>query len=163
MITGDYVKTAKAIAENIGLLPRGSPEAKAVDCAVVRVGCEACFPQCCGVFPEAATQKIGDEINELESKLEVLEEEKGNKITITKLKAQLERVWSNLDAITNYSDGRTLLETSATHIVVAVYARAKPEDKITIVRSLQRQGTNLVAKDIRSSQQNARPRVLHDR
>ena len=36
MITGDYVMTAKAIAENIGLLPRGSPAERAVDCAAIR-------------------------------------------------------------------------------------------------------------------------------
>jgi hypothetical protein len=33
----DYVKTAKAIAENIGLIPRNSPEGTAIDCEVVRV------------------------------------------------------------------------------------------------------------------------------
>jgi len=37
MITGDYRATAKAIAQNIGLLPHGAPDDKAVDCAVVRV------------------------------------------------------------------------------------------------------------------------------
>lgn len=33
----DYVKTAKAIAENIGLLPRDAPADKAVDCEIIRV------------------------------------------------------------------------------------------------------------------------------
>ena len=33
----DYVKTAKAIAENIGILPHGSPADTAVDCDTIRV------------------------------------------------------------------------------------------------------------------------------
>ncbi len=33
----DYVKTAKAIAVNIGLLPPSAPSSKAVDCEVIRV------------------------------------------------------------------------------------------------------------------------------
>lgn len=98
MITGDYVKTAKAIAENIGILPRGSPEAKAVDCAVIR--------------------EHGDKIARLEEQLE-------GAVNKVEVQQQLDRVLSSLDAITLYAD---------------VYARAKPVDKITIVRSLQRQG-----------------------
>lgn len=31
------MKTAKAIAENIGLLPRDAPADKAVDCEIIRV------------------------------------------------------------------------------------------------------------------------------
>ena len=34
----DYVITAKAIAENIGIFPKGSPPQKAIDCAKIRVG-----------------------------------------------------------------------------------------------------------------------------
>jgi hypothetical protein len=33
----DYVKTARAIGEKIGLLPPGAPEHYAIDCAVIRV------------------------------------------------------------------------------------------------------------------------------
>jgi P-type Ca2+ transporter type 2C len=36
MITGDYIKTAKAIAINIGLIPRGSPSNAALDCEIIR-------------------------------------------------------------------------------------------------------------------------------
>lgn len=36
MITGDYVKTARAIAENIHLLPKNAPERAAIDCEVIR-------------------------------------------------------------------------------------------------------------------------------
>lgn len=88
MITGDYVMTAKAIAENIGLLPRGSPAGKAVDCGVIR--------------------EIDDKIQAAGSGTAAEAKHMGE-----------------LDALTAYAD---------------VYARAKPEDKITIVRSLQRQG-----------------------
>jgi len=33
----DYVKTAKAIAENIDIFPKGSPDSKAIDCSLLRV------------------------------------------------------------------------------------------------------------------------------
>lgn len=36
-IHADYVKTAKAIAINIGLLEQNAPENRAVDCALIRV------------------------------------------------------------------------------------------------------------------------------
>ena len=93
MITGDYLLTARAIAENIGLLPKNSATDKALDCAIIR--------------------KFGDDIHALEDATD--------KASIAK-KQQLE---SELDKITFNCD---------------VYARAKPQDKITIVRSLQRQG-----------------------
>jgi len=99
MITGDYVKTAKAIAENIGLLPQGSPDAKAVDCQVIR--------------------DLAKETEAVECKLDGADKE-----TTKNLKEQMSKIDERLDAITAYAD---------------VYARAQPVDKITIVRSLQRQ------------------------
>ena len=100
MITGDYVKTAKAIAENIDLLPKNSPADMAVDCEVLR--------------------KMGHVIEHLESQIELTS---GPELKV--LEKTLEEEWKKVDAITSVAD---------------VYARAKPEDKITIVRSLQRQG-----------------------
>ena len=93
MITGDYLLTARAIAENIGLLPKNSAPEKALDCATIR--------------------KIGDDLKRLEGSTDQ---------TIVAKRRSLEL---QLDHITFNCD---------------VYARAKPEDKITIVRSLQRQG-----------------------
>lgn len=101
MITGDYVKTAKAIAENIGLLPRGSPDKKAVDCEIIR--------------------QIGGEIEEVKQQLDACDDKDEAK----KIEQKLDVLLDRLDSITVYAD---------------VYARAKPADKITIVRSLQRQG-----------------------
>ncbi|OWY96388.1 Potassium/sodium efflux P-type ATPase, fungal-type, partial [Phytophthora megakarya] len=78
MITGDYLKTAVAIARDIDLLPAGADaEAQAVDCGVLR-------PRQNVYLPDA-----------------------------------------ELDEITSQ---------------ISVFARAKPEDKIEIVKSLQRQG-----------------------
>eukprot|EP00457_Paulinella_chromatophora_P000794 gb/GEZN01000794.1/.p1 GENE.gb/GEZN01000794.1/~~gb/GEZN01000794.1/.p1 ORF type:complete len:1095 (+),score=173.48 gb/GEZN01000794.1/:46-3330(+) len=98
MITGDYVKTAKAIAENISILPRNSPQEKAVDCIVLRA--------------------LGNEEIELMNKI------KGGTAGSAD-RARIKQVRSEIDAIVRTAD---------------VYARAKPEDKITIVRSLKRQG-----------------------
>eukprot|EP00808_Paulinella_micropora_P026570 g25631.t1 len=95
MITGDYVKTARAIAENVSILPRGSPPEKAVDCQVLR--------------------SLGARETELMTSTE-------NQKEVRRL---IREVRDQIDQITNSAD---------------VYARAKPEDKITIVRSLQRQG-----------------------
>lgn len=78
MITGDYLKTAIAIAKNIDLLiPGADVEAEATDCSLLRPNGDQYLPE------------------------------------------------TELDAITS----RTV-----------VFARAKPEDKIEIVKSLQRQG-----------------------
>eukprot|EP00457_Paulinella_chromatophora_P000770 gb/GEZN01000770.1/.p1 GENE.gb/GEZN01000770.1/~~gb/GEZN01000770.1/.p1 ORF type:complete len:1195 (+),score=139.50 gb/GEZN01000770.1/:43-3627(+) len=103
MITGDYVKTAKAIAENIAILPRNSENEKAVDCALIR------------------------DLGKRET--DCIEREKESRVLgghgLAQVKADLRDIRTQLDAITAYAD---------------VYARAKPEDKITIVRSLQRQG-----------------------
>jgi len=100
MITGDYVITAKAIGENIGLLPPHSPEGKAIDCAIVR--------------------ELGTRVTELEE-----ENKSASKDVIKKNEAEIKSLEKRLDEITAFAD---------------VYARAKPVDKITIVRSLQRQG-----------------------
>eukprot|EP00455_Lapot_gusevi_P030766 TRINITY_DN3313_c0_g1_i4.p1 TRINITY_DN3313_c0_g1~~TRINITY_DN3313_c0_g1_i4.p1 ORF type:complete len:1035 (+),score=466.03 TRINITY_DN3313_c0_g1_i4:57-3107(+) len=91
MITGDYIITARAIAERIGLIEHGAPATKAIDCETIR--------------------KLGDRIRELEGKKD--------------RQAEKDRLCKELDSITANCD---------------VYARAKPEDKITIVKSLQRQG-----------------------
>lgn len=78
MITGDYLKTAVAIARDIDLLPDGADaDSQAVDCGVLR---------------PRQNQYLSD---------------------------------AELDEITSQ---------------VSVFARAKPEDKIEIVKSLQRQG-----------------------
>ncbi|RMX69586.1 hypothetical protein DD238_002026 [Peronospora effusa] len=78
MITGDYLKTAVAIAHDINLLPVGvDAEVQAVDCGVLRLRQNLYLPD------------------------------------------------AELDEITSQ---------------VSVFARAKPEDKIEIVKSLQRQG-----------------------
>ncbi|RLN54755.1 hypothetical protein BBJ29_007584 [Phytophthora kernoviae] len=78
MITGDYLKTAIAIAKDIDLLPEDTvPEEQAVDCTVLRPRQDAYLPD------------------------------------------------ADMDEITSR---------------VSVFARAKPEDKIEIVKSLQRQG-----------------------
>eukprot|EP00474_Spongospora_subterranea_P005808 CRZ06266.1 hypothetical protein [Spongospora subterranea] len=102
MITGDYVKTAKAIAENIGLIPKGSPATAALDCEEIR--------------------EIGNRIDALELQLKSKDTLKSDH---TGIHEALATEFSRIDAITAVAD---------------VYARAKPEDKITIVKSLQRQG-----------------------
>eukprot|EP00808_Paulinella_micropora_P013429 g73545.t1 len=103
MITGDYVKTAKAIAENVGILPRKASTEKAVDCAIIR------------------------DLGIREAQL--LERERDSKGLggdgLQGVWKELVEIQDQLDSITAYVD---------------VYARARPEDKITIVRSLQRQG-----------------------
>jgi len=96
----DYVKTAKAIAENIGLLPRGSPADKAVDCDVIRA--------------------FAAQIDDMNDKIDAAEG-----LQKRQFELELELINKRLDVVTAYAD---------------VYARAKPVDKITIVRSLQRQG-----------------------
>jgi magnesium-transporting ATPase (P-type) len=106
---GDYVKTAKAIAENINILPRNSPNSKAVDCAIVRV-------------LGAQEDDLTDRLRALEAGERLPDDEPRRKKDID---PRLQEVRHQIDAITAHAD---------------VYARAKPEDKITIVRSLQRQG-----------------------
>jgi magnesium-transporting ATPase (P-type) len=76
MITGDYLKTAVAIAKNINILDRNDDESKAVDCGTLR--------------PDGKTY-LSDEA---------------------------------IDKLTR---------------VTCVFARAQPEDKLQIVKSLQRQ------------------------
>jgi P-type Ca2+ transporter type 2C len=100
MITGDYVKTAKAIAENIHLLPPQADEGRAIDC-----------------------QQIRDFQIQLDAVAAKVEANGGNETA--DLRAEREEIEDVLDRLTAYAD---------------VYARAKPADKITIVRSLQRQG-----------------------
>jgi len=113
MITGDYVKTASAIARDIKLLPENAVPMMYRDCKCIR---------------DAGT---------LEQKLLELNKEKakGKKIFPTQCKyshyldnaekKSLHNAWKEIDDITK---------------VTNVFARAKPIDKITIVRSLLRQG-----------------------
>ena len=103
MITGDYVKTAKAIAEAIHLLPKNADSSKAIDCKIVR--------------------DYGLQIDALEQKIAAT----NHAIEKQKLRTELSNLHDQLDKLTAHVD---------------VYARAKPEDKITIVRSFKRQ--NLV-------------------
>lgn len=100
MITGDYVKTAKAIGEKIKLLPKGAPASKAVDCQIVRT--------------------LGAQLDSI--KKELKSAKKSSRPAIIARRTEVQR---ELDNITREAD---------------VFARAKPADKITIVRSLQRQG-----------------------
>lgn len=102
MITGDYIKTAKAIAENIGLLPKGASSNLAIDCEVIR--------------------EIGTSIDKYEERLKAKDLPKDEQES---LQESLTQAYARVDAITEVAD---------------VYARAKPEDKMTIVKSLQRQG-----------------------
>jgi Ca2+-transporting ATPase len=101
MITGDYVKTAKAIAEKIKLLPKGAPANKAVDCQIVRT--------------------LGAQLDDIKKELKSTK----NRAARQTILARRTDVQKELDGITREAD---------------VFARAKPADKITIVRSLQRQG-----------------------
>lgn len=102
MITGDYVKTAKAIAENIKLLPPNSSIKAAVDCEVLR--------------------GFGEELFSVNTKLDGKGMKGDEKKQLLVRKSELE---AEIDAITDAAD---------------VYARAKPQDKITIVKSFQRKG-----------------------
>lgn len=93
MITGDYIKTAKAIAKNISLLSANAPEHKAIDCETIRT---------MGIQERELMEACGKKPSQ-----------------------ELVALRKDIDFITNRTD---------------VYARAKPADKMTIVRSLQRQG-----------------------
>lgn len=98
MITGDYLKTAMAIAKKVGILEVDAGEGKAIDCGDLRV--------------------LGSKENDL---LAVIKETPKDATA----QAELTTVQADIDRICDFTD---------------VYARAKPIDKITIVRSYQRQG-----------------------
>jgi Ca2+-transporting ATPase len=83
MITGDYVKTAKAIAEAIHLLPKGSDVSKAIDCKIVR--------------------EIGLQIEGLKDDLEAATASK-NKNEIGRINQEIANVRAKLDAITAHAD-----------------------------------------------------------
>jgi Ca2+-transporting ATPase len=105
MITGDYVKTGKAVAESIGLIERHAAKDKAIDCEVLREW----------------ARKLAD----VEGKLsgdKPIEDQNETKQDLLRLQVEFQE---KIDAITANAD---------------VYARAQPMDKITIVKSLQRQG-----------------------
>mmetsp|Transcript_5193 Transcript_5193/g.8194 ORF Transcript_5193/g.8194 Transcript_5193/m.8194 type:complete len:1164 (+) Transcript_5193:40-3531(+) len=113
MITGDYLATAKAIAENIGLLVKGADNSKRViDCKELRsLG--------------ANITKVSEM---MEGKLKNTREERVTTISTfekKRLQDQLQKLYAHVDEIT----ART-----------KVYARAEPFDKITIVESYKRQG-----------------------
>ena len=77
MITGDYLKTARAIAENIGLLPQNSPSTKAVDCSVFR--------------PWAA-------------RISEIEQAAGKAPPSSADQFEIKQLQENIDAVTRYSD-----------------------------------------------------------
>ncbi len=109
-MSSDYKVTARAIAENIGILPKNSdPNTQTIDCQVIRV--------------------IAQEVDKCEAQLSALKAEPTKphdyESQVEHLSNKAEEHLKRIDAITARAD---------------VYARAQPVDKITIVRSLQRQG-----------------------
>lgn len=100
MITGDYEKTARAIAENIAIIPKNAGAEKSADCEVIR--------------------PFGERLRKIEDLLKSASDAEAKLLETEK--ASIHR---SLDKITAECD---------------VFARAKPEDKYTIVQSLQRQG-----------------------
>jgi magnesium-transporting ATPase (P-type) len=140
MITGDYVATAKSIAENIGIIPKGSPATKAIDCDMLRemgdeeeklvkrrVELEAKKdPKKAAKERAEADKAKGIEAATTDVELVELtaEERKDVDRELKEIEARLKELEAKLDKLTSEAD---------------VYARALPKDKITIVRSLQRQ------------------------
>jgi Ca2+-transporting ATPase len=80
MITGDYVKTAEAIARDIGLLALDAPSDMAVDCQEVR--------------------SMGEELAQLEERLKTLKKHKAEK---EQCKEQILAVQQKLDRLTDYA------------------------------------------------------------
>lgn len=81
MITGDYVKTAKAIAEQIGLLKKNGAEDKAIDCQMIRD---------IAVQIESVQQALKDDNTQKKEKPRLRAEEK-------KLKEELDRITAHAD------------------------------------------------------------------
>jgi magnesium-transporting ATPase (P-type) len=117
----------------VGILEVGAEEGKAIDCAELRVlGTHSinsrllsCLPHILlslRVLPSYMRTHTGSQENDL---LKTLKDSPKD----ASAKSELATVQAAIDALTDFTD---------------VYARAKPIDKITIVRSYQRQGTFLL-------------------
>lgn len=145
MITGDYVKTARAIAVKINLLrppfgeasldmPKitasgllsdpGLQELKAIDPSldIMKALCEKAMD--CTIIRQMGTRE-----QELMEATDCVNGKKWKKKAANPeqqaLRDELEQLRGKIDCVTK---------------IIDVYARAKPKDKITIVRSLMRQG-----------------------
>lgn len=110
MITGDYVATAVAIAKRVGILDENEHSDNKSTTSKA-IDC-------------SSLRELGDQLTDIES---TIEQNTKDKITkdehiLNNKKQELEK---KIDELTARVD---------------VYSRAKPVDKITIVRSLQRQG-----------------------
>ncbi len=112
MITGDYAKTAKAIAKSIGLLHENED---AKDAVIT-----------CDVTVRPRSKRIL-EIQAMEDKFEKEKPKNGD---------------SNEEALTNLRNERETLEEEMDNITrrAKVFSRAKPEDKLIIVQSYRRCG-----------------------
>eukprot|EP00808_Paulinella_micropora_P016553 g23660.t1 len=136
MITGDYVRTAKAIAERLAILPNNAKPDKAIDCSIIRElgskeadlmeqerGSVLTASDSYVIFNAYGSTNLYGSFHDPGKAGGVeLAQQGANKASPAQ---QLKQVRLALDKITANAD---------------VYARAKPQDKITIVRSLQRQG-----------------------
>jgi len=100
MITGDYVKTAKAIAVNIGLLPPNPPDNSYIDCGMLR--------------------PLGSELLKVDKSLAEKHVPNNEKEELQKRKADLE---AKIDAITSSADVYARAEPSDKNTIVFSFKR----------------------------------------